>query len=272
VTKQYEDISTRLLDSDLVIARDRGHLIYVPSFNTVIKYMDDSTCTPILTDLIRLSALPLKDLEEVFAVDSSGLTQVLYSSWFDFRFGDNPEKKAHEWLKIHLICGVKSHIVTHIVVTDGTASDYPQLPELVKETAKNFRIREVCADKGYSGRSNHDAIASVGAVPFIPFRSNATGEAKGSPTWTALYHFFQLHRTEFDQHYHQRSNVESLFSALKRRFDGKLMFKTEVGQINETLSRILCHNITVLIKEYYTNCTEPEFQKYAHLFDALNIK
>jgi len=271
-TKEYDNTSSRRLLSDLVLARGKNCIAHVPHFNTVLKYLNQPELTPVLTDLIKLSALPLKDLEDTFAVDASGLTSAFYTSWFDFRFGKiGGDRTAHNWLKIHLICGVKSNIVTHIIVTDGRTADSPQFPELVIETAKNFRIKEVSADKGYSGRENHDVAASVGATPFIPFRSNATGKSHGSTAWRKMFHYFQLHREEYMEHYHKRSNVESTFSMLKRKFGSRLMLKSEVGQVNEALARVLCHNICVLVKEFYKGNAELDFTEFAHLFPLLHI-
>lgn len=271
--KQYDGVSARRLTSDLVLARSKGYIQNVPHFNTVIKYISSSIATPILIDLIRLSALPLRDLESVFTVDASGFTTAFYSRWFDVRFGKKTEeeKKLREWVKVHLICGAKTNIVTSIAVTDGTGNDSPRLPDLVLQTAKNFRIRDVCADKGYLSRENADTIASVGAIPFIPFKSNSTGKSNGSKAWRKMYLFFQTNHEEFMRRYHQRSNVESTFSMIKRKLGGKLLFKSEVGQVNEALCRILAHNICVLANEYFNMNVEPEFRKSAHLFPNLHI-
>ena len=51
------------------------------------------------------------------------------------------------------------------------------------------------------------------------------------------------------QHYHKRSNVESTFSMMKRKFGDSLRSKTDVAMVNETLCKILCHNLVVLIHE-----------------------
>jgi transposase len=264
VSKVYEQLSSRRANSDLEIAKKMGYLQNTPHFNTVLKYFNDPQLTPILTNLIQLSALPLKDFETTFAVDASGLSSAFYSRWLDHRFGYQGENvKIHDWLKIHLICGVKSNIVTHIVVTDGYRQDSPIFPELVRETAKNFRIKEVCADKGYSGRECVRAAFDVGAFPYIPFKSGSTGRARGCMVWRKLYHYFQLHKEEFMQHYHQRSNAESTFSMLKRKFQGKLMLKNEIGQTNEALAKVLCHNITVLIHEAFEGNAKIQFSELA---------
>jgi len=72
------------------------------------------------------------------------------------------------------------------------------------------------------------------------------------------------------RHYHQRSNVESTFSMLKRKFQGKLLSKNEVAQTNEALAKVLCHNITVLIHEVFEGNARIRFQELAHLFPDLH--
>ena len=161
--------------------------------------------------------------------------------------------------------------MTHIVVTDGYGAEFPVFPELVRETAKNFNVKEVCADRAYSGRENVRAVLDVGAFPYIPFKSGSTGRARGSMAWRKLFLYFQLHKEEFMQRYHQRSNAESTFSMLKRKFQGKLMLKNEVGQTNEALAKVLCHNITVLIHEAFEGNARIRFNELAHLFPDLHI-
>lgn len=113
VLKVYELLSSRRVNSDLDIARRMGYLSRTPHYNTVLKYFNDPRFVPILTNLIQLSALPLKDLEHTFAVDASGLSSAFYSRWLDYRF--NGDKRIRDWLKVHLICGAKTNIVTHVV-------------------------------------------------------------------------------------------------------------------------------------------------------------
>jgi len=72
-------------------------------------------------------------------------------------------------------------------------------------------------------------------------------------------------------HYHKRSNAESTFSMLKRKFQNKLMLKNDVGQTNEALAKVLCHNICVLIQEMHETGLRIDFPESAHLFPALHI-
>ena len=269
VAKLYEGLSSRRVSSDLAIAMQRGHISKVPHFNTILKYFNEPGMAPLLTDLIRLSAMPLKDFETTFAVDASGLSSAFYSRWLDERI---MPCKVHEWIKIHVMCGVKSNIVTAIEVTDGHSADAPHFPKLVNDTAQHFRMREICADKGYLSRANIEAAFDVGAVPYIPFKSNSICNSKGNLAWTKMYHYFKLHQDKFMERYHLRSNVESTFSALKRKFSRKLLMKGEVGQVNEALAMLLCHNICVLVKEAFQNGISAEFGESAHFFPRLHIK
>ncbi len=251
VTKVFEQLSNRRLMGDIHIAYKRGYLNHIPAFTSISGYFRNPELTPILTRLIELSALPLTGFEEVFAADASGLSTAFYSRWFDYRFGH--ERKYHDWLKIHLMIGTKSQIVTAITITDGKFHDSPQFPYLLEKTRENFNIHAVCADKGYSSRMNVQAIWDIGALPLIPFRENSTSKKMGSDAWRKMYLFYNLKRDEFMKVYHRRSLVEATFSALKRKFQGKLMNRSEVGKINEALCKVLAYNICVLIHEAKVN-------------------
>lgn len=255
VFKVYSTVSQRRFMSDLRGAHARGFVSKVPHFNSISNYLENAALTPLLRSLITQSSLPLKSVETDFAVDSSGFTTSRFTRWFDHKYGKVREK--HDWVKCHLMCGVKTNVVTAIEILGPNASDTRQLPALVNATAANFQISEVSADKGYGSRQNAEAIASVGATPFISFKSDSRGNGGG--TWAKMYHYFQFQRTEFLQHYHKRSNVESTFSMMKRKFGDSLRSKTDVAMVNEALCKVLCHNLVVLIHETHELGIETTF-------------
>ena len=175
--KVYCGMSARRFATDLSEAQSKGFISQAAHFNSVNRYLDNPTLTPLLHELIKHSSLPLKAIERDFAVDSSGFSTCQYVSWFSEKWGK--EQTANVWLKAHLMTGVKTHVVTSVEITGKDANDSPILPGLVEKTAKNFTVKEVSADKQYSSVDNHDAIDKVGAVPYIAFKVNATGEAGG---------------------------------------------------------------------------------------------
>ena len=47
--------------------------------------------------------------------------------------------------------------------------------------------------------------------------------------------------------YHARSNVETTFPMIKAKFGDSLRSKSDVGQFNEVLCKVIAHNLCVLI-------------------------
>jgi transposase len=211
--------------------------------------------------LVEQSASPLSAVESDFAVDSSGFATTTYARWFDHKWGK--ERKRQTWVKTHLMCGVKTHVVTSVEATAYESADNIQFPELVEKTAKTFTINEVSADKAYSGRNNLRAVQAVGGTAYIPFMSHATGRAnkyhKFDGLWYRMWHFYNFNREAFLEHYHKRSNVETVFSMIKTKFGGSVRSKSPVAQVNEVLCKVLCHNICVLIQSIYELGLEPTF-------------
>jgi len=243
--KVYSTVSGRRFMSDLRESHARGFISRVPHYNSIFNYLENPAITPILRELITQSSLPLKSVEVDFAVDSSGFSTSHFVRWYDHKYGK--ERQEHDWVKAHIMCGVKTNIVTAIEIHGRNASDSRLLPPLLKTTAQHFQIAEVSADKGYAARSNFAAIASINATPYIAFSSHHRGNGGGM--WQTMYHYFMLRRDEFLTHYHKRSNVESTFSMMKRKFGDSLRSKTDTAMVNETLCKVLCHNLTVLIHE-----------------------
>src|SRR5688572_20232546 len=133
VTKIYSTISGRRYQTDLREAKARGYLMHLPHYNSVFKYLESETLTPYLYELITLSAAPLKSIESDFAVDSSGFSTGQFMRWLDVKYGTKEDRRM--WLKLHLMVGTKTNIVTSVEVSDGYAHDYPFFKGLVDRTA-----------------------------------------------------------------------------------------------------------------------------------------
>jgi hypothetical protein len=76
-----------------------------------------------------------------------------------------------------------------------------------------------------------------------------------------MFGYFKYRQEEFMDHYHKRSNIESTFSAVKRKFGDAVRSKTETAMVNEVLCKFLCHNLCCLIQEQAELGIEPEFWK-----------
>lgn len=220
-------------------------------------FFEDAHYTPILKQLIGYSARPLRAVEREFAIDSSGFGTTRHEKWYDQKYGVTRTKCM--WVKTHIACGVKTNVVTAVRILDKDAGDSPQFIPLAKETRRSFTIDEMSADKAYASLENFEAIAEMGGAAFIAFKANATGGVGG--LFEKAFHFFQFNQEEYMGRYHKRSNVESTFSAIKRKFGDAVMSRTDAGMVNEVLCKILCHNLTCLIQEQETLGIVPVFWK-----------
>jgi transposase len=114
-----------------------------------------------------------------------------------------------------------------------------------------------CRFAAYATLENYEAIAAVGATPYIAFKSNATGASGG--LWEKMFHLFCLEKETFLRHYHQRSNVESTISMVKRKFGDSVRSKTETAMKNEVFAKFVCHNVCCCIQSAYEFGVEPIF-------------
>jgi transposase len=251
--KVYSTVSARRFMSDLRVSNDRGFISKTPHYNSIINYLENPALFPILKALVEQSSRPLRTIDDAFAVDSTGFMACRFTRWFDHKYGKPREE--HDWVKCHIACGVKTNVVTAVEIGTREANDAPFLPALVQSTAQNFKVGEVSADKAYGGRKNVEAIEAAGGAAFIAVKSNATGEVGGG--WEKMVKYFKFRQDEFLGHYHKRSNVESTFSMIKRKFGDSLRSRTDVAMINETLCKLLCHNLVVLIHEMHELGIDP---------------
>jgi transposase len=254
--KVYSGFSSRRFSSDLSEANRRGLVSHVAHFNSVSHYMADPTLTPVLQHLITLSALPLRAVEQDFAVDSTGFSTSRFIRWYDKKYGGEVDKR--EWVKLHAMCGVRTNVVTSCEVTGWTAADSPYFRPLLAATAEHFDIEQVSADKAYLSRANLAAVEKFGATPFVPFKVNSL-PGKGDGAWERMWHQFSMERETFLTNYHKRSNVETTFSMIKAKFGDSLLSKSDTGMINEALCKVLCHNLCCVISAMYELGIAPEF-------------
>ena len=246
--KVYSQFSLRRFQTDLRLAKENGFTDRIPCYSSVGKFMERTDITPILYGVLLKSSLPLKAVETKFAIDSSGFSTKNFGEYCNIKHKMN---KQHEWMKAHICIGVKTGIITSAKITEETGADSPQFIPMLEETKNNgFSIMEASGDKAYSSRDNIGYVDAIGGTAFIPFKSSSVGKPRGkSWAWRKMYHYFMMNQSEFLEHYHLRSNVESIFGAIKNKFGGSLKSRTKTAQTNELLLKLICYNITILIQQ-----------------------
>ncbi len=269
IMKMYISLSSRIVESDLQLCKKAGYIENVPHFNTTLNLLADSQITKILTELITLSALPLKLVESQFAVDSTGFSTSCFERWYDIRLASNSMKR--KFMKCHATIGTNTNVITSVEITEGHYGDSPEFSKLVHKTAKYFNVEEVSADKAYSSRENLSIVDKIGAVPFIPFKSNTRPNIKGVQIWRTMHDMFVKDHERFALSYHRRSNIETAFGMIKKKFGFHLLSRTREAQINEILCKCLCHNLAVLVHESFELGIEIDFNKCANEYLAQEV-
>ena len=258
VYKVYSTVSSRRFACDLEDAFNKGYMASLMNSIAISAYLENPRLTPILHSLVEQAALPLRSVETTFIPDSSGFSCSRFIKWFDEKYGVT--RSGHNWCKAHAMCGRKTHIVTALEIHDRDAADSPQFKPLVETTAKNFTIKEVPADKAYLSHANLELVEKLGGVAYIPFKVNSV-QGEAGRLWEKMFLYYQFNREEFEKHYHQRSNIESVFSMVKAKFQDGVRSKTDVAMKNEVLCKFLCHNICCIIMSQIELGIEPVFWK-----------
>lgn len=264
--KIYLNTSARRLISDLKLCKGLGYLQHVSHFNTILNYFNDRTITKVLKYLIELSAAPLSQLERNFAVDATGIgTRRYIARWSQIK---QDYGKHRYYKKLHVIFGTLTNVACSVIVTSGEKADSPYFQKLLKRTIDNFNVEEVSADLGYSSRENIKLCYTLDINPFIPFKKNTSGKARGCIAWKMAYDYFSKYQDDFYKRYHLRSNSETGFFMIKNKFGGFVRSRNEISMTNEILCKILCHNLTVLTQEIFLSKIQINFLEVSKKFVA----
>jgi transposase len=255
VMKVFTTMSGRRAQSDLRSCVARGHLGSAGHFNSISNFLASPDSTPLIESLIEQSAVPLRLIEEgQFAIDSTGMSTVTYDRWFDQKHGALQAK--HHWVKLHVMVGTATHVIASARVSPE--GDAPQLPLLLERTKRRFDVREVSADKAYSSVANHEVLDKLGVDAYIPFKVNAVINPKAA-AWSRHLCAFVFNQEKFLSHYHRRSNAETVFSMVKRKFGGAVASRLPTAQVNEVLCKCLAHNLCCVAKAIFMSGLAPAF-------------
>jgi transposase len=257
IQKVHSGFSCRRSHGNRVAAAEKGQIGSVPHWGMTSDLLCRSEVNAALLDMLERSTLPLRAIENRCAIDSTGFRTTRFHYYRKEKYADSRE---NIWLKAHALVGIRTHAVLAMDVTEGTAGDSPRFPILLERAVKaGFNLKEVYADKAYQSRKNFDVAEELGATAFIPFKSNSTGESKGSPAYHKMFLFFTYHRDKFDEHYGNRAQVETSFGSIKQILDETIASRNFDAQVNELFCKAIAHNIRMLIHAMLELGVLPDF-------------
>ena len=238
---------------------------FIPQFNTVERYLRCQWLTPLLLELVTLVARPLREIEHVFAIDGTGWSTRWYDRWQDVK--DGPESEKQQWIKMHILSGVKTHMVARAAISPGDHHDSPYFKGLVTEAHKHFGVHWILADLGYSSGENYALGGELGHKTRIPFRSNTLPPAGDGSEWSKNLWIFLNERDRFMGEYHPRSNGESTNGSAKVTHPQKVRCKSFSAQVNEALAILVAYNLRGLAREVRMRRLEVDLESEVLAFE-----
>ena len=92
-----------------------------------------------------------------------------------------------------------------------------------------------------------------GGTPFIHPKKTTTGKSKHENPFTEMIDRYNQNREEWLKKYHQRSNIEAVFSSLKRRLGGFVTSIKRRIQHTEIALKIIVYNLMILVRKRVEN-------------------
>jgi len=153
---------------------------------------------------------------------------------------------SHEYVKLHAAIEIEHRSIVSFHFTRTHVHEVTQLETLIEPL---WDIGNVYADSGYLSGNNCWAIVMKGGTPFIRPKKTTTGETNKARPFTEMIQQYKENKNEWMKKYHQRSLIEAVFSALKRRLGGYVTSIKRRIQHTEIALKIIIYNLMILVKK-----------------------
>jgi hypothetical protein len=244
----YRGVVAHLIDHPQL--REVLHLNCVPHFTTLQKasrhLLASAPVRRVLESTIRLHYGRRRRVASS-AVDSTGLECTAASGYFVRRRHrvSGPWKTVvyHRYPKLGVVCDTSCHFILAIGVGRGPRPDVDELVPLVSEALRSIALLRLVADAGYDSESNlRFAREQCGIRTLIPPKH---GRPTSKP---AAGRYRRLMQTRFDTiTYHQRAQVETVMSMIKRRQGAHAHGRSYHSQCRDLRLMALTHNVMILL-------------------------
>jgi hypothetical protein len=228
-------------DTDIRIAIKHRHLPRAWSDTAFSRFLNDPMSAAILTRLIEESAAPFAQIENRsgrFAVGWTPFVFMTHDLEAALMYGQHARPP---WEKLHVMIGVETGIVTAANVSPKGAV---VLPDLLATTARRFAVKDVSAGRAYLSTINVEAIAKLGAIPWIPFKQSSVGLSTKSLPWREMWGRFFFEPEDFLRRGRiAKSKFQATIRSIKVLGSCRRS-KSPVARANEVLAFVLLHNLT----------------------------
>jgi hypothetical protein len=240
----YEDYE-RIMRTDSRICVPLGMNI-LPSKSTLQRAMKFFKISLIMQFNNRLICHIIKRKLNII-IDSTGIRCIGRSVWYCIRINEEINKKECD--KIHLAVDSDLLLILNFRITDWKKHDCPFLKILLKP----FKLLGILfADKGYLSRDNFSLAMRKRGCAFIPFQKRNTKKSKGSPAWKFALNLYKKCNWIYMNIYHQRSKIEAVNSAVKKRYGDSFKCKRKTMRRKEVALRFIAYNVFIMLCYNYS--------------------
>lgn len=197
----------------------------LPDFTTVCARMQDLKM-PIWRDFLRLSA-ELHETGEIQAIDATGMDRIAASQHYAKR--TNYTFRA---VKTTALIDCETGAILDIHCSMKQPHDTKIAWQLLTRNLDKLSV--LTADKGYDWELLRHKLRSESVKPVIKYREFG---------WHGIANNILLDDTT----YHQRSNIESTFFALRRKYGEIVRAKTWFGQFRELVLKCAIRNVELAL-------------------------
>jgi len=219
----------------------------VPDHTTLYRFMrrvTDETLDEVLTAVAQ-RLVPRrrgrKRKKAVVAVDATGLAPGSVSTFFINRRTDRGEGLPwRHWCKWTVVIDVLRRCVLAQAARQGPYNDCATLRPLVSAAHEVTPVGLVLADAEFDSERNHRHVRDeIGAASVIPAK-------RGKADWKIKGVRAQMRRRFPRKRYSQRAQVESVFSAVKRKLSAKAPGRSDETQRRQAMLLGVAYNIYLL--------------------------
>ena len=229
VLMQLEGKALRDMPDFLALLQEELHLARAIHFTTINKFalrVKQTYLESIIANMVKSNESSL------VAIDGTGFSLSVRSPYFYTIAGER-----NQFLQTNVAAEVKRRLIIAVRLRRKKRNENIDVPYLMKETSKQLPITAFLADKGFDSEKNHEIAQKHRTILIAPLRRDKLPVHR-----TKGIHRKRLRRKFPYEIYHQRVIIESIFSAVKRRFGHQVYSRKFITQKNELLFRFIAYN------------------------------
>lgn len=208
----------------------------IPHFTTLNKFISKLN-KDLLAKLVRVCYKILNLTNIRSAIDGTGFDNTHPSMYYQNKYG--VRKGYKNYITTQILTDTNTKLILNIETCAYKKYDSQFFISLVDPLKQQLRC--VLADRGYDSMELRNYCWSNNITNHIDFREVPKYQKVSSKRIKAKKRFRR-------NIYHQRSIVESVISAVKRRFGDFVTARNEHNQQKQVMLKALAYNITVLDK------------------------